>query len=211
VTVLDWDHNAYYHRLLLRELPTRCRRVLDVGCGAGSFASRLAQRVEYVDAIDRSPVMLEIAGRRSPDNVTCVLGDAFTYPLPDGYDAIFSICALHHMDLEQALLRLAALLRPGGVLAVIALPREDLRHEFPAELIAAVGHRLLGAMFLIARTVGRSNWFAKDSTQSAMPVMLSPELTSREVAHLAGALLPGVRVRRLVFWRYLLRWKKPIA
>jgi SAM-dependent methyltransferase len=208
--VLDWDHNAYYHRLLLRELPTRCRRVLDVGCGAGSFASRLAQRVERVDAIDRSPVMLEIAGRRSPDNVTCVLGDALTYPLPnDGYDAIFSICALHHMDLEHALLRFAGLLRPGGVLAVIALPREDLRREFPTELIAAVGHRLLGAVFLIARTMGRRDWFAKDSTQSAMPVVLSPELTSREVAHLAGALLPGVRVRRLVFWRYLLRWQKP--
>jgi 16S rRNA G1207 methylase RsmC len=48
--VFDWDHNAYYHRLLLRQLPERCHRVLDVGCGTGSFATRLASRVEQVDA-----------------------------------------------------------------------------------------------------------------------------------------------------------------
>ena len=35
--VADWDHNAYYHGLLLRHLPRPCGRVLDVGCGAGSF------------------------------------------------------------------------------------------------------------------------------------------------------------------------------
>lgn len=49
--MLDWDHNAYYHRLLLR-------RVLGVGCGAGVFAARLAQRSEQVHAIDRSAVMI---------------------------------------------------------------------------------------------------------------------------------------------------------
>ena len=36
MAVLDWDHNAYYHRLLLRQMPQPCRRVLDVGCGAGA-------------------------------------------------------------------------------------------------------------------------------------------------------------------------------
>jgi len=52
--VLDWDHNAYYHRLLLRQMPQRCRRVLDVGCGAGAFAAQLAQRCEQVDALLRT-------------------------------------------------------------------------------------------------------------------------------------------------------------
>jgi ubiquinone/menaquinone biosynthesis C-methylase UbiE len=68
-TVLDWDHNAYYHRLLLAQLPQRCDRVLDVGCGAGSFATRLARRVEHVDAVDRSAAMIELARQRTPDNV----------------------------------------------------------------------------------------------------------------------------------------------
>ena len=105
---------------------------------------------------------------------------------------------------------LEAALRPGGVLAAIALPRPDLRHELPAEIVAAAGHRLLGAMFLAERLLGSSRGFAKDSTGSAMPVVMDPPLTTREVASQAAAVLPGVRVRRLLFWRYLLIWQKPI-
>jgi tRNA/tmRNA/rRNA uracil-C5-methylase (TrmA/RlmC/RlmD family) len=73
--VLDWDHNAYYHRLLLRQMPQRCRRVLDVGCGAGAFAARLARRSEQVDALDRSAEMIEEAKRRTPGNVSWVLAE----------------------------------------------------------------------------------------------------------------------------------------
>jgi SAM-dependent methyltransferase len=209
--VLDWDHNAYYHRLLLRQMPQRCRRVLDVGCGAGAFAARLARRSDQVDALDRSAEMIEEAKRRTPGNVNCVLADVLADPLPGtDYDAIFSVSALHHMPLKDSLPVLEAALRPGGVLAAIALPRLDLRHELPVEIVAAAGHRLLGAMFLAKRSLGRNGGFAKDgSARSAMPVM-DPLLTTREVASQAAAVLPGVRVRRLLFWRYLLIWHKPI-
>jgi ubiquinone/menaquinone biosynthesis C-methylase UbiE len=207
--VLDWDHNAYYHRLLLAQLPQRCDRVLDVGCGAGSFATRLARRVEHVDAVDRSAAMIELARQRAPENVTCIQADVLTDPLPgDSYDAILSISALHHMPLEDALRRFAALLRPSGVLAAIALPRTDLVRELRTEVVAALAHPLLGASFVAARSVGSNDWFAKDSTRAAMPVVTDPQLTTREVAQRAGAVLPGVRVRRLVFWRYLLQWQR---
>lgn len=206
--MLDWDHNAYYHRLLLRQLPQRSRRVLDVGCGAGAFAAQLARRSELVDALDRSAEMIEEAKRHTPGNVNCVLADVLADPLPGkDYDAIFSISALHHMPLQDALPVFKAALRPGGVLAAIALPRLDLRHELPAEMVAAAGHRLLGAVFLAQRSLAGSGGFAKN--HSAMPVVMDPPLTTREVASQAAAILPGVRVRRLLFWRYLLSWQKP--
>ena len=211
--MLDWDHNAYYHRLLLRQLPQRCQRVLDVGCGAGSFAAQLAQRSKQVDAVDRSPAMIEEAKRRTPDNVNCVLADVLVDALPStDYDAIFSISALHHMPLQDALRVLADALRPGGVLAAVALPRPDLRRELPTEIVAAVGHRLLGAVFVVKRLLGSDGGFAKDPDRdrSSMPVVTDPPLTTREVADLAAA-LPGARVRRLLFWRYLLIWRKPIT
>lgn len=209
--MLDWDHNAYYHRLLLRQVPQRCRRVLDVGCGAGAFAARLAQRSDLVDALDRSAGMIEEAKRRTPGNVNCVLADVLADPLPGkDYDAIFSISALHHMPLRDSLPVLKAALRPGGVLAAIALPRLDLRHELPVEIVATAGHRLLGVMFLAKRLLGRNGGFAKDSTCWAMPMVMDPPLTTREVASQAAAMLPGVRVRRLLFWRYLLIWQKPV-
>jgi SAM-dependent methyltransferase len=209
--VLDWDHNAYYHGLLLRRLPQPCKRVLDVGCGSGAFAARIARQAGHVDALDRSAAMIEAARHRTPGNVTCLLADALTDPLPGAdYDAIVSISALHHMPLQDALRRWAAALRPGGVLAVIALPRTDLRRELPVEATALVGHRVLGAIFLAARTTGNGSWFAKDAPHDTpMPVVLNPPLSTREVAQQAGQVLPGVRVRRLVFWRYLLLWQKP--
>jgi SAM-dependent methyltransferase len=210
--VLDWDHNAYYHRLLLRQMPQPCRRVLDVGCGAGAFAARLARRSEQVDALDRSAKMIEEAERRTPGNVNCVLADVLSDPLPGkDYDAVFSISALHHMPLQDVLPVLAAALRPGGVLAAVALPRLDLRREWPVEIAAAAGHRLLGAMFLTTRLLGGGNGFAKDSAHATMPVVMDPPLTTREAARQAATVLPGVRVRRLLFWRYLLVWQKPIS
>lgn len=212
VSALDWDHNSYYHRLLLRHLPRPCNRVLDVGCGAGAFAVELAKRAERVDALDRSPAMIEEAMRVVPPNVTCILADLLQEPLPDaGYDAIVSISALHHMCLPEVLPRLAAALRPGGVLAAAALPRSDLLRELPAELTAAIGHRLLGTAFGILRTVGRGRWYAKEPNHAIMPVVLDPSLTTRQVRQQASALLPGAHVRRLVFWRYLLLWQKSVA
>ncbi len=212
MVVLNWDHNAYYHRLLLRQRPQPCRRVLDVGCGAGAFAARLARHSEQVDAVDRSTEMIDEARRRTPRNVHCVLADVLADPLPGkDYDAIFSISALHHMPLQDACAVLAAALRPGGVLAVVAVPRTDLRRELPVEIVAAVGHRLLGAMFFTNRLLGSTSWFAKDPARASMPVVMDPPLTTRQAARQAAAVLPGVRVRRLLFWRYLLIWHKPIT
>jgi SAM-dependent methyltransferase len=209
---LDWDHNAYYHRLLLRHLPRPCHRVLDLGCGAGGFAVELAKRAEHVDALDRSPAMIEEAKRVAPPNVTCILADVLQDPLPDArYDAIVSISALHHTPLDEVLPRLAGALRPGGVLAAVALPRLDLLQELPAELTAMIGHRLFGAAFAVLRACGRGRWYVKEPNRGLMPVVLDPSLTTRQVRQQAPVLLPGAQVRRLVFWRYFLLWRKPIT
>jgi SAM-dependent methyltransferase len=209
--LLDWDHNAYYHRLLMRQLPRPCTRVLDVGCGAGAFAAELASRAGHVDALDRSPAMIEAARQMTPANVTCILGDVMRDPLPaEPYDAIVSVTALHHLPLDDALRRLSCALRPGGVLAAVALPRPDLPRELPAELLAATGHRVFGAAFAVLRASGRGRWYRLESGHATMPKVLDPPLTTRQVGQHASAALPGARVRRLVFWRYLLLWQRPI-
>ncbi|WP_433683740.1 class I SAM-dependent methyltransferase [Nocardia sp. CA-119907] len=206
----NWSHNAYYHRFLLRQLPDPCTRVLDVGCGAGAFAAELARRVERVDAIDRSPAMIDAAEQATPDNVNCILGDVRTEPLHEGtYDAIVSISTLHHMPVDEVLPLLAQALRPGGVLAAVALPHHDLVREAPVELVAAIGHRVLGMVFRILRARGRGSWYAVEAAHDAMPVVLDPPLTTRQVREQVATILPGARVRRLVFWRYSLVWRKP--
>src|SRR6516165_5934064 len=137
-TRLQWDHNAYYQRVLLNRLPRRCGRVLEIGCGAGAFAARLAGRAEHVDAVDKSAAMIDAARRRAPANVTCTLADVMELSLPtEHYDAIVSITALHHLPLDDALRHLAPALRPGGVLAAVVLARSDVPRDTPTEIVGA--------------------------------------------------------------------------
>lgn len=208
---IAWDHNAWYHRRLLRALPTPCDRALDVGCGAGTFATRLAQRAAHVDALDVSAPMVALARALVPANVTVQEADVTTVPLPPNhYDAVTSISVLHHLDLAEVLPRLAGSLRPGGVLVAVALPRVDLPRETGVELLGAVGHRALGVAFRAVQAGTGRRPFAHEPSVHVMP-MRDPELTTREVRTAAAAVLPGVRVRRLAFWRYELRWRRPLT
>jgi SAM-dependent methyltransferase len=209
--VLAWDHNAYYDRLLLRVLPNRVQHVLDVGCGAGRLATALATRAGCVDAVDRDETMIAAARRQVPGNVTCVLADVMDLPLAAGsYDAIMSMTALHHLPLAPSLQRLSEALRPGGVLAVVAVPRRDLFRDLPIDLAATTWHHLVGWGLVAGAATGRG-WGSRlrlVPEHDHMP-MRDPELTTRQVRQQAAAVLPGVRVRRLLLWRYLLTWRRP--
>lgn len=209
--ITDWSHNSWYHRLLLSQVPDGAQRVLDVGCGAGTLARRLAEVVPQVDAFDRSPVMVEEARRSAPPTLDVRVADALTVDLPPGaYDAVVSLAVLHHLPLAEALPRMAGWLRPGGVLAAVALPRGDLRHELPVDVAAAAAHHTLGLAFSAARPLTGAALHRQEESHDAMPVA-DGALTTRETRAAAEAVLPGVRVRRLLFFRYLLVWEKPAA
>lgn len=110
------------HVVAGREAPL----LLDLGCGPGSLAARLAARVldAEIVAVDMDPVLLEL-GRahhgRVARYVDAVIGeDGWTdaLDLARPLDAAVSTTALHYLP-EPVLLRtyrqLAGLLRPGGV------------------------------------------------------------------------------------------------
>ena len=207
----DWDHNGWYNRPLLAQVPRDATRVLDVGCGAGALARRLASRARSVDAVDRSPAMIAAAGQAAPPNLTLHRADLRTVDLPAGrYDVVVSSAVLHHLPLSDVLPRMARWVRPGGVLAAVALPRVDLPRELGVELAAAVAHSSLGVALAALRPLTGAELFRPEATHAAMPVA-EPDRTVRQVRAEAGRLLPGAQVRRLLFWRYLLVWRRPPA
>jgi SAM-dependent methyltransferase len=121
--------------------------VVDLGAGTGQFALAAAQRFRAVVAVDVSPAMLDVLRRRAAglSNLTCVqagfLGYEHRGPPADG---VHTRNALHHLpDFWKAIAleRIAAMLRPGGVLRL-----HDIVYDFrPAEAPAVLERWFAGA------------------------------------------------------------------
>jgi SAM-dependent methyltransferase len=81
-------------------------RVLEVGCGTGSFAKRLVDAGIDVVAIDQSARMIELTRELG---VKAQVGDVQDLPFPDGgFDVAVANFMLYHVtDLERGLAELA--------------------------------------------------------------------------------------------------------
>lgn len=118
------------------DLPPR-PRILEIGCGTGLLTRELARRLGPADWMltDISPAMLEIArlGPAPQGSVRyAALDGEHPDALPGGYDLICSSLAVQWFgDLNAGLGRLAALLAPGGHLAIATLA-EDTFAEWRA-------------------------------------------------------------------------------
>ena len=195
-----WDHNAHYHPWLLRQLPRRFGRALDVGCGAGELARALAGRAERVAGVDADPGILARARESggAAANVEYTLGAAPDGLPPGPYDVITCVAVLHHLPFTEALTRFRRELAPGGTLVVVGCARdEDVR---------GVCSLLLNPLFGWVKNRGRA---AAERPVTMTAPTRRPEMTYSEIAGQARRLLPGARLRRRLFWRYTLVWQAP--
>lgn len=124
-------------------------RALDLGCGPGKIALVLAERFGQVDAVDPSGPMLKVGARQDNGahaNIRWIQATAEAAPLDGPYDLITAGASLHWMDHAVVFPRLAAKLRPGGVLAVIsgdspsAAPWDDDWKIFLTDWLERLGH-----------------------------------------------------------------------
>lgn len=96
-------------------------RVLEIGCGTGKLTRELAHRGFRLEAVEPGPAMMEVARRSVEDAVTFHLGRFEDVELPeDAYDAAFSATAFHWVDPAVGWSKVARLLRPGGIFALLA-------------------------------------------------------------------------------------------
>jgi SAM-dependent methyltransferase len=113
---------APWHVLTIAQLPDiRGRRVLEIGCGRGTFARYLAERGAHLVAADFSPAAVEHARRRLEGfDATAIVADIQAIPFPDRYfDVVISQETLEHVpDPMRGLAELVRVTRPGGKLLV---------------------------------------------------------------------------------------------
>ncbi len=201
----EWNHNNHYHEFLLRQLPAHPASALEVGCGSGGFARRLAEQAGYVLALDLSAEMLRLARERSAafPNIEYVQADVLSYPLPAAsFDCIASIATLHHMALAEVLPILKTALKPGGVLLVLDLREDGTISDRIVSGIGLLQHLALQRIKRIAPPTPESHavWDAHGHDERYPTVA--------DVRRACADLLPGARVTRHLLWRYSLVWRK---
>ena len=195
-----WDHNTHFHQYLLHHCPKKIRRSLDIGCGFGLFAFKLAARSEHVDALDiEISVLREARTLNYAPNITYQQADFLQADLSENfYDVIVAIASIHHMDLELTLIKMKELLKPSGKLLILGLYKEENIIDYlystvsvPINLMCLKWHQL-------------SNKVSAGVSAPTLPAKLS----LREIKSVANNLIPGFRLQRHLFWRYSLIWQK---
>lgn len=205
---MPFDHNDHYHRLLLRHVPQGSSTALDVGCGAGRFAYRLARLGLEVDAVDPSQEIIAQARTRAAETggsgPRFACADITAVELPkERYDFISCLASIHHMPFGTVT-ALREALAPGGVLVILGCYPERTWLDRSWSL-AAVPVNVAVRLFV----AGRDRVWPK-TTESAMEVkapVKRPDVPLVRIRQEAAVLLPGCDVRRLLFWRYLLVYR----
>lgn len=173
-----FNHNDFYHRFLLGRVPPDCRQALDVGCGTGQFARRLARHARAVEGVDQAPEVIATARALSRDvpNIDYFEADLASHDLGNRrYDYISCIASIHHMPFAETITRLREALTPGGVLAIVGCYRQATWVDYLPDLIAIPTNLAANAAI---RAIAR--YRRRATTQiSTAPVM--PPLTRRPV------------------------------
>lgn len=122
--------------------------VLEVGCGTGTIAMRLAPHAGHVLATDISGALLDIARQRQAEqaveNVSFARHGLFD--LPEGqFDMVAAYNLLHLIeDFDGAVAALAARVKPGGVLVTKTGALAENWRGWPLRLV-------IGAMRMIGK------------------------------------------------------------
>jgi SAM-dependent methyltransferase len=111
-----WTHNL---PAFLGLLPPPGRRTLDVGCGEGRIARRLAALGHRVVGIDGSPAMATAAATH-PERAPVAVADAAHLPFADrSFDLVVAFMVLHDVDaMEGAVAEAARVTSEGGRICI---------------------------------------------------------------------------------------------
>jgi ubiquinone/menaquinone biosynthesis C-methylase UbiE len=93
----------------------RGARVVDLGCGSGTFTDLLRQQGFRCVGLDLSPKLVEL-GRQKYRDVEFVEGDVEHLPFPDAsFDGVVLSAIVHHLpELSRCASEVYRVLRPGG-------------------------------------------------------------------------------------------------
>lgn len=201
-----WNHNSHYHRFLLKQLPLKCKIILDIGCGTGEFSRLLAKRANKVIAIDLSPNMIEIAKEKSKQypNIDFQVADVLQWDFPsEEFDAIISIATVHHLAVEELLSNLKTALKLGGKLIILDLLEHENLGDKLSDFIA------VPLNYFFQTTKNRDIKISPEAVQAMREHLRTDKyLTLSQARRIYQSSLRKAKVKKHLFWRYSMVWEK---
>ena len=127
--------------------------ILELGCGFGHHARRLAVRLPHarVEGVDISENRITKAREGAPSNVTFQVMDISDMKYPDGrFDLVLGFAVVHHVEVRGLMAEIHRILKPGGRGVFL----EPLGHN---SFINAYRNRTPGARFESEHPLTRSD------------------------------------------------------
>lgn len=135
-----------YFDSLIKNLNTSSK-ILDIGCGPGQFSKYFSEKGFYIEGIDISNEMLEIAKAKVP-NVSFKKMDMRELTYKDStFDAIFAAYSLIHIpsnEIDRVLIEIRRVLKPNGY-ALFIMQQGESDHVVDEPL--AKGERIFLNLF----------------------------------------------------------------
>ena len=160
--VTQADYRATRQVLLEELAPARQDRVLEIGCGPGTWTHEVAPLVACVVAVEMSESRSKEARSYTAGMpVEVIHGDFMQAPLTGEFTKVFSARAIEYiLDVEGMAAKIAGLLAPGGTVVLITKTRfsiwrgrmrllERRLHKRPASELGMGAQRLLSPGQLI--------------------------------------------------------------
>jgi SAM-dependent methyltransferase len=150
--------------------------------------------------------MIRLAQQQSANypNIEYMLGDAMRLSLPvERYDCIVSLATLHHLQLEQALLKIKRALKTDGVLIIHDLVADEGFIDGVSSALAypiSAARRFWKTGRLRAPREVRDAWAEHGKGEVY--------LTLNEVGEMCRKYLPQARIQRHLMWRYTVVWHR---
>ncbi|UFU06102.1 class I SAM-dependent methyltransferase [Ruania halotolerans] len=200
-----WSHNVAFAWFVLGQARAVRRRggttAVDVGCGTGHMVQRLTAVLPSVIGIEPDAETAAIAAHRLRDSKSARIDQqSFGDESHQKYDLILFVASLHHMPLRATLRQARSALQPGGRIVIVGLAKET-SHDTVRSLISLALNPIVGFVLHPTRAT-------KPPAHMRAPTAQATE-TFDEIRTIANEVLPGIRMRRGLFWRYTASWVAP--
>lgn len=173
---------------------------LDVGCGTGVLAGRLAASGYDMTGIDPSEGMLGVMRSHTP-GVTAVHGSGTSLPFPaDSFDVVFCVAVMHHVadpdDVHRTVAEMVRVAKPTGRVVIWDHnPRNHYWRNLMARVPQDTGEeRLIAEEELVAALHDAGARVVSSEQLGLVPDFVPPRLLPVAAALERGAeRTPGVR------------------